>query len=459
MEMTAASRADGSPSQLLTDAERNGTPERRKSICRQVLATIGPGLMVCFADTDGSCLITAAESGSKWRYKLLLLQVVLIPTLYWAQELTVRLALLKGKGLTALLRQEAGSTWGWAVAVPLLADAVLALISEIAVFGQTIQVCWNVPVIITNTLFTLCLIFLAATGSYSVAEKVGLAMGVLQVFFFVTMFMSKPKGEEIWNDLWSFPLNEPSFVELVTANIGAVIMPWMLAYQQSALCQKGLAHEHGSDHLTIERIDTAVGSLLTQGVMAAMLVTVAALPKYSGQDIGGIDKLLQIFTDVMGGEVQAKILLTFAVCGACTVAAIVVTLCGAWALEEAMGRELPQRSVQQSSNLWIRIQDNLWARPTFYISYAASCFGAWLLTVTAPDFSNALTGVPTQFVNGLLMPPVIFALWFLSAYTLPEEYRLGTYFKWFLFVVFGICSLFCLASIPFAIQDAQNPDA
>ena len=27
--------------------------------------------MVCFADTDGSCLITAADSGSEWRYKQL----------------------------------------------------------------------------------------------------------------------------------------------------------------------------------------------------------------------------------------------------------------------------------------------------------------------------------------------------------------------------------------------------
>lgn len=421
----------------------------RRSFWRQVLATMGPGLMVCFADTDGSCLLTAADSGSKWRYKLLLLQVILIPTLYFAQELTVRCALSRGKGMTALLRQEAGAGWAWAVAVPLLADACLALISEISVFGETVFVCWGVQPIITNTLFTLSLIALAFTGSYGLAEKVGLAMGVLQVFFFATMFMAKPSGSEIWDDLWSFPLNEGDYVKLVTANIGAVIMPWMLAYQQTALCQKGLANEHGSDHLLIERIDTAVGSLLTQGVMAAMLITVAASPKFSGENISDVDQLLVIFTDVMGGELQAKILLTFAICGACTVAAIVVSLCGAWAMEEAMGREVSNPEGHQKS-----VMENLRSRPAFYIAFTASCGLAWLLTVAAPGFTNQLTGVWTQFVNGLLMPPVVFALWYLSAYTLPEEHRLGVGLKWSLFLVFAICSAFCLASIPIAVQDA-----
>lgn len=297
------------------------------------------------------------------------------------------------------------------------------------------------------------MIGLALTGSYSLAEKVGLTMGFLQVFFFATMFMNHPKGSEIWNDLGSFPLNEPDFVKLVTANIGAVIMPWMLAYQQSALCQKGLADDHGPDHLLIERIDTAVGSLLTQGVMAAMLITVAASSKFKGQDIEKVDQLLVIFTQALGGEMGAKIGLTFAICGACIVAAIVVTLCGAWALEEAMGREFRQAAGQRSGlSVGHGIARNVRERPAFYVAYTATCAVAWLITVVFPDLATNLTGVWTQFINGLLMPPLIFALWYLAAYKLPEEHRLGRCLKWSLFAIFGLCAAFCLGSIPFAIQ-------
>ncbi|CAE7897178.1 mntH [Symbiodinium necroappetens] len=173
----------------------------------RLLMTMGPGLMVCFADTDGSCLITAADSGSEWRYKLLLLQIILVPILYCAQELTVRLALVRGKGLCALIRQEAGPRWAWIVAVPLLLDCVLALISELNVVGQTLLACWGCPLWVSCTLFALALMLLALTGSYAVAEKVGLAMGILQVFFFATIFMNRPSGSEIWSDLWTFPLS------------------------------------------------------------------------------------------------------------------------------------------------------------------------------------------------------------------------------------------------------------
>merc|ERR1712050_210956 len=95
-------------------------------------------------------------------------------------------------------------------------------------------------------------------------------------------------------------------------------------------------------------------------------------------------------------------------------------------------------------------------KPSFYAAYAGTCAVAWFLSVALPDFANALTGVWTQFVNGLLMPPVIFTLWYLAAYKLPEEYRLGTFYKWLTFAVFGVCAVFCILSIPFAIQDAMS---
>ncbi len=52
------------------------------------LSILGPGLVVMLADTDAGSLITAAQSGAVWGYKLLALQFVLMPIPYIAQELT-----------------------------------------------------------------------------------------------------------------------------------------------------------------------------------------------------------------------------------------------------------------------------------------------------------------------------------------------------------------------------------
>lgn len=66
-----------------------------RPLWRRLLSTIGPGLMTCMADTDGPCLITAALSGAQWRYSLLLLQIGLVPILFIAQELAVRLGIVR----------------------------------------------------------------------------------------------------------------------------------------------------------------------------------------------------------------------------------------------------------------------------------------------------------------------------------------------------------------------------
>merc|ERR1719411_1381614 len=123
--------------------------------------------------------------------------------------------------------------------------------------------------------------------------------------------MARPSGEQMKREMVTFPMGNSEFVKLVTANIGAVVMPWMLAYQQSAVCNKGLS-EDWEEHLLLERIDTALGSFLTQAVMAAMLVTVATVSK-PGQSVDDVSDLLPIFTEVLRGENQAKWLLTFAV--------------------------------------------------------------------------------------------------------------------------------------------------
>ena len=77
------------------------------------LSVLGPGLVVMLADTDAGSLITAAQSGAVWGYKLLLLQFILMPILFIAQELTVRLGLVTGMGHGELIKQQFGKAWAW----------------------------------------------------------------------------------------------------------------------------------------------------------------------------------------------------------------------------------------------------------------------------------------------------------------------------------------------------------
>eukprot|EP00927_Polykrikos_kofoidii_P066675 TRINITY_DN62232_c0_g1_i1.p1 TRINITY_DN62232_c0_g1~~TRINITY_DN62232_c0_g1_i1.p1 ORF type:complete len:447 (+),score=60.03 TRINITY_DN62232_c0_g1_i1:72-1412(+) len=423
-------------------------PARRKPpMWRRLLAAIGPGLMVCFADTDGPCLVTAAQSGAEWHYDLLSVQIVLVPILFFAQELTVRLGLIRGMGLVAVLKSDLGKWYAYSVAVPLLFCCALGLISEFSVVGH-VMLWWNVPLWASGACFAVGLIGLVFTGSYQVAEKVGLLLGSFQVLLFGTVAYAGPAKDEILDGLASFPLNHSGFVKLVTANIGAVIMPWMLAYQQSAICNKDF--DEVDDNLLLGRFDTGLGSVLTQMVMAAMLITVAALSEIGGS-VENVDDILEKFVGILG-EQAARAWLTVAILGACAVAAIVQSLCAAWVVEDALANVSSASDVEALMNTIPSDQTKPKAerRISFYVAYTLVCCGACcftLVTDNAVDLS-----VMTQFINGVLMPPVVFALWYLCAYNLPAQYCLGPFYRWVLFFVFLVVSVFCVGSIFFSFE-------
>ena len=57
---------------------------------RVFLAVAGPGLVAMLADTDAGSVITVAQSGAQWGYRLLLSNLLFIPFMFFAQELALR---------------------------------------------------------------------------------------------------------------------------------------------------------------------------------------------------------------------------------------------------------------------------------------------------------------------------------------------------------------------------------
>src|SRR5580692_7282459 len=99
---------------------------------RRFGAVVGPGIVVMLADTDAGSVITAAQSGAEWGYRLLLLQVILVPILFMVQELTVRLGIATRKGHAELIRDQYGRGWAWLSVGTLVISCMGALLSELS---------------------------------------------------------------------------------------------------------------------------------------------------------------------------------------------------------------------------------------------------------------------------------------------------------------------------------------
>ncbi len=390
---------------------------------RRYAAVFGPGIVVMLADTDVGSVITAGQSGAQWGYRLLLLQLLLVPILFVVQELTVRLGLYSGRGHGELIRDTFGRFWAWVSAAGLTIAVMGALVTELSGVAGVGEL-YNVPRWLSLLLAVAVLLGVVLTGSYRRVERVAIALGLFELAFFIVAWQAGPSVGEMAHGAISIPWANKDYAYLAAANIGAVIMPWMVFYQQSAVAEKRLRPEH----LRAARIDTAVGALLTQLVMAAVLVAAAAT---IGRAQGGAtaDAGLNTVGDLANalipylGAGAGKLVFSLGIIGAGMVAAIVVTLALAWGIGEVAGY---RRSLE------LRPRDARW----FYGVYAAGVIGCAALVMIWRDLVALNVGV--QIMNALLLPMVLGFLVALAIRALPPTVRLRGAYLWLVLVLVAL---------------------
>jgi Mn2+/Fe2+ NRAMP family transporter len=371
---------------------------------RRFAAVAGPGLVVMLADTDAGSVITAAQSGAQWGYRLLLLQLVLVPILFVVQELTVRLGIVSRMGHGELIRRHFGRGWAWLSVGTLVLACGGALLSELSGLAG-VGLLFGVPAWISMPVVVGGLILMVLTRSYLSVERIALAIGAFELAFIVVALRAHPDGSAMLAGSLAIPWRDTQYLYLAAANVGAVIMPWMVFYQQSSVVEKGLQ----LDDLRVARWDTAIGAVLTQAIMAAVLVAVAAALGSSG--IGhALDTVQQIAGAISPvlGQGTGRLLFALGMSGAALMATIVVALTAARSIGEVMG-------VHHSLDLTPR------EAPWFYGIFAAALLLAGL--VVACDANLVSLSVGVQVMNALLLP-VVLGFLYLLARRLPEPHRL-----------------------------------
>jgi Mn2+/Fe2+ NRAMP family transporter len=296
----------------------------------RMLAVVGPGMIVAFADTEAGSVTTAASSGAQFGMKLVLLQLLLIVPLYVVQEMTVRLGTATGKGHAQLIRENYGLFWCWVSLGTMLVTNLAALVTEfIGIAGAALIFGVNpVPMVVGAAVI---LIGVSITGKYRRAELAALGLCLLELLFIPAAFAAHPSAASIVRDgiFGSQPLGDRDYLLLIASNIGAVIMPWMIFYQQSATVDKGLKLRD----LNYARIDTAFGAIATQLIMIAIVVTTAAtlyVRHISVTDAAHAALALIPLTGRASGVIFGAALI-----GAAMLGAFVVSLATSWAFGEA----------------------------------------------------------------------------------------------------------------------------
>jgi len=392
-------------------------------------ANIGPGILVMLADTDAGNVVTAAQSGAQWGYRLLPLLLGLIPVLYMVQELAVRLGIFTGRGYSELVRHHFGSKWAWISAALLtiaVAGSIVTEFAAVAGIGELYGVSRN----LTLPLAGVTLLAIVLSGSYRRVERLAILIGSFELAFLLVAATTRPDIRTVARDVFDLPLGNGGFWLLAAALIGAAFNPWMVFYQQSAVAEKRLDHRH----YTAARGDTALGAVLTQLVSASVLF-VAATAFAAGDARASLASVGQISEALIPhlGVTAGRLVFSVGVLGASIVAAIVCSLALAWALSEAAGH---RRSAE--------IQPL--RGPLFHTVYGACVLGGTAFVWAIPNL--VWLTVWAQILNALLLPMVVGFLVVLAKSILAEPNRLR---GWYLGLVVVAATVTCVCGIAGAI--------
>lgn len=276
------------------------------------------------------------------------------------------------------------------------------------------------------------LVFLVVGGDYHAVERVGLCLGACLGVFLFTAVICKPPWAEVSSALVQPPplhaMKSAEFREVVSANIGTVVTPWMLFYQMSAIVEKRLM----PSDLALAKLDTAVGAFATQFIMSSVLVTFAVTARNVDLEALPLREVFLLPLRPLLGEQGTVILMAMGLLGASLLASLVASLGVAWNVADYLGEESPLKQGMRNA-------------PWFYVGYAGVVL--WAAFVVGTDKVNVVTlNLAIQVLNGVCMPGIVGVTFILATKpgVVPPEHRLKGWYAWFIGTILFVCAVLAM---------------
>jgi len=281
----------------------------------------GPAWLVMMADVDAASIITAMQTGASFKYEFVGILLLLIVPLYFICEVAGRVGSVTGKGLGQLIRENFSKRLAIVFSLPMAVTDFLSYVAEYAGIAVGAAILGISPLVVLPAAY-LVHIALVYRRRYASAEKILLLVStVMVVAYLAFMRGGVPSGYSLLPSHLS-----RGFLFLVAANVGAVIMPFMLFYQTTATAQK----EFRSVQAT--RLETFMGAILSEVLMVAVVMVSSTL-----------SPTLSLTTDheiahaimTIGGAF-APVIFSIGLIAAGFLALVVISMAGAWGMTEAL---------------------------------------------------------------------------------------------------------------------------
>jgi len=389
------------------------------------LAIMGPGIITANVDNDAGGIATYSVCGAHFGYKLLWSFIPIIIALIIIQEMCSRMAVVTGKGLADLIREEFGVKITFYTMFILVLVNIGNTMAQFAGIAASAQL-FGMNRLILVPLSAVLVWILVLKGTYKSVEKVFLVACLFYVVYIISGFIVKPDWGEVAVNI-ARPKMEFNriYIFMLIGLVGTTIAPWMQFYQQSAVVEKEIKIKD----YAYNRLDVIIGSFIVNIVAIFIVIVCAATLYKNGIRINTAADAAMALRPLAGN--YCYLLFAFGLFNASLFAASILPLSTAYTVCEGMGWELG-------------VNKNFREAPQFYWLYSIIIFiGATFILIPGIDFVRIM--LVTQVANGILLPFVlILMLLLVNKKRLMGEYTNSMFYNvisWFVIVVMILLSL------------------
>lgn len=353
-------------------------------------ALLGPGIITGSVDNDAGGITTYSVAGAMYGYGMIWTLIPSLIVLLVIQEMNARMGIVTGKGLSDLIRENAGVKVTFFIFIGLLLSNIGNTTTEFAGVAGSMEI-FGISKYISVPVAAILVWILVVKGTYQIAERIFLIFSASLLTYVVSALMAKPQWSEIGNAIIrpGIEFNTQSLTVII-ALVGTTIAPWMQFYMQSSVIEKGLKMKNYK--FTV--IDIIVGCVVTVVVAFFIMVACGATLYPNGIEINEA-KDAALSLKPLAGQLASQVF-AFGLFVASVFSATILPLATAFYICEAFGFEA---GIDKS---WDEAKE-------FYILYTGILVISAII-ILIPNAPLIDISIGSQVLNGILLPVVLVSM-------------------------------------------------
>lgn len=353
-------------------------------------AILGPGIITGSVDNDAGGITTYSVAGAMYGYGLIWTLIPSFIVLLVIQEMNARMGIVTGKGLSDLIRENAGMKITFFIFIGLLFSNIGNTTTEFAGVAGSMEI-FGISKYLSVPIAAIIVWLLVVKGTYKIAERIFLIFSVSLLTYVVSALMSKPH----WNEIGSaiihpqLEMNTQSLA-MVIALVGTTIAPWMQFYMQSSVIEKGLKMKNY--RYTV--IDITVGCIVTVVVAFFIMVACGSTLFPNGIQIN-VAKDAALALKPLAGALASQVF-AFGLFVASVFSATILPLATAYYVSEAFGFEAGI--------------DKKWDEAKEFYTLYTGILVISAIIILIPNAPLIQISIWSQVLNGILLPVVLVSM-------------------------------------------------